>query len=131
MPRRGAARLAEACARCHLDASAQAEFQPPPAAPEDRATVPARMARHQWAVNRTWEGMVGGADDVWVAGLDVLATTPLPWPKIGSERAALASRLRQLASRAKRVSGTELEARARIYGEILVTCAACHAPSLR
>lgn len=75
--------------------------------------------------------MVGGADDVWVAGLDVLATTPLPWPKIGSERAALASRLRQLASRAKRVSGTELEARARIYGEILVTCAACHAPSLR
>ena len=45
-----------------------------------------------------------------------LATTPLPWPKIGSERAALASRLQQLASQAKRVPGTELEARARIYG---------------
>jgi len=128
---RGAARLAEACARCHIDTRAQAEFQSPPAAPEDRDTVTARMARHQWAVNRIWEGMVGGADDAWTAGLEVLATTPLPWPKIEPERAKLASRLQQLAVQAKRVPAAGLADRARIYGDILVTCAACHAPPTR
>jgi len=128
---RRAAQLAEACARCHIDASAQAEFRSPPAAPDDRDTIPARMARHQWAVSRIWEGMVGSADDAWIAGLDVLATTPLPWPKLGSERAALAGRLQQLASQAKRVPVTRLDERTRMYGEILVTCAACHAPTAR
>jgi hypothetical protein len=128
---RRAAQLAEACARCHVDVRAQAEFQPPSAAPADRDTVPARMARHQWAVDRIWEGMVGNADDAWIAGLDVLAATPLPWPKLGSERAALAGRLQRLASQAKRVPATGLEDRTRIYGEILVTCAACHAPAAR
>jgi hypothetical protein len=38
------ARLAEACARCHADASAGPEFQPPPALPADQQTVAARMA---------------------------------------------------------------------------------------
>ncbi len=128
---RRAARLAEACARCHVDASAQPEFQPPTAAPDDRDTVAARMARHQWAINRVWEGMVGGADDAWVTGLDVLATTPLPLSKTRSERAALATRLQQLASQARRVAATALDERARVYGELLVTCAACHAEPSR
>lgn len=31
------------------------------------------MARHLWATDRLWEGMVGGDDDAWRDGLDVLA----------------------------------------------------------
>jgi len=122
------ARLAEACAGCHADASAQPEFQPPPALPADQQTVAARMARHQWATDRIWEGMVGDAGDAWRAGLDVLAEAPLPWPKLGSDRMGLARRLQQLADQARHPAKDDLGERARLYGEILVTCAACHAP---
>jgi len=125
---RRAARLAEACAGCHVDASAQPEFQPPPRLPADQQTVAARMARHQWAADRIWEGMVGDAGDAWRAGLDVLAAAPLSWPEITSDRAGLARRLQQLADRARHPAKDDLAERARVYGEILVTCAACHAP---
>jgi cytochrome c553 len=121
------ARLAEACARCHLDASAQADFQPPREAPPDLQTVAARMARHRWAADRVREGMIGGSDDAWRAGLDVLAATPLSWPDPGSNRKDLARQLQHLADQARHPVGSDLAERARLYGEILVTCAACHA----
>jgi cytochrome c553 len=119
------ARLAEACAGCHADAGAAPEFRPPRGMPPDRPTIDARMARHLWATDRLWEGMVGGAADAWRAGLDVLAATPLPLPDPGRE--ALGRRLQQLADQARRSSPTDSPAeRARAYGELLVTCAGCH-----
>ena len=124
---RRVARLAAACASCHADASAQPEFQPPPALPADQPFITARMARHQWAADRIWEGMVGDAGDAWRAGLDVLAEAPLPWPTLAGDRAGLARRLQQLADQARRAAKDDLDERARRYGEILVTCAACHA----
>jgi len=123
---RGEARLAAACASCHVDAGVQPDFrsiQPPP----DRPTVDARMARHQWATGRLWEGLigVGGADAAWRDGLDVLASTPLPAPQLA--RADLARRLQQLADGARQRSRTDtLADRARTYGELLATCAGCH-----
>jgi hypothetical protein len=120
------AQLAAACASCHADASAAPEFQPPPTLPADQPTVAARMARHQWAADRIWEGMVGEADDAWRAGLDVLAAAPLSWPTLGSDRAGLARRLQQLADQARHPARSDLAERTRLYGELLVTCAACH-----
>jgi cytochrome c553 len=123
---RRAARLSEACATCHMTAGASPVFDGFPKPPPDQPTVEARMARHRWAVDRLWEGMVGNADGPWRAGLDVLAVTPLPFSAAAGDRAALATGLQQLAERTRQSAPSTPAERARAYGEILVTCAACH-----
>jgi hypothetical protein len=122
------ARLAEACAGCHVDAGVVPEFRSsrPPA---DQPTVDARMARHLWATGRLWEGIVGGAADSWRDGLDVLAATPLPALQGAGAgaRTELARRLQQLAAGARQRWRTDSATdRAGAYGELLVTCAGCH-----
>jgi hypothetical protein len=122
------ARLAEACAGCHLNAGVVPEFKGAPAIPPDKPTIEARMARHLWASDRLWEGLIGDADESWRAGLDVLAATPLPFSQVGGDRATLARELQRKADEARTSNATDkLADRARAYGEILVTCAACHA----
>lgn len=123
---RRAARLAEACAGCHAATGATPAFDAPPGAPADHPTLAARMARHRWAADRIWEGVIGNAERPWRAGLEVLATTPLPFSRLDADRTALASGLQQLASRARAEARAATSARARLYGELLVTCAACH-----
>jgi hypothetical protein len=125
---RRAGQLAHACAACHVASKAAPEFRQPPAQPPDLATVEARMARHLWAVERIREGVVGGVDESWRTGLEVLASAPLPWPSADGERATLARRVHELAKLARQRSATDPPtARARFYGELLVTCSTCHA----
>lgn len=122
------AELAAACAGCHRDAGASPEFRSPGTPPADRPTVEARMARHLWATDRLWEGLVGGADDSWRDGLDVLAATPLREPDVSKDQAAIGRKLQMLADQARARRRTETaQDRTRSYGEILVTCAGCHA----
>ncbi|HEU4726389.1 MAG TPA: hypothetical protein VFT22_00805 [Kofleriaceae bacterium] len=119
-------RLAEACADCHVETRVQPEFRTTPALPPDRDTVPARMARHRWAADRLWEGVIGADDVPWRAGLAVLAAAPLRWPELG-ERKGFARSLQQLADQARQRQATDsIAERARLYGEMLVVCAACH-----
>ncbi len=123
------ARLAGACASCHARTREQPIFAAPPATPRDQANAASAMARHQWAVDRLWEGMVSGSYRPWRDGLDVIAGTPLPFSP-ATEGPALGERLQELARRALVLQrdGTEtLDERARLYGEMLVTCSACHA----
>jgi len=121
------ARVAAACGDCHLRTYDMPMFEPPAIAPPDRHTVAARMARHQWAVDRIWESMVGASDQHWRAGLDVLATTPLPFAEV-PDAAALGNRLQVLARAALAKRGKSTSAgRATTYGELLVTCERCHA----
>ena len=121
------ARLAEACASCHADANAQIDFGTPLPLPPDEPTLTARMARHHWASNRLWEGMTGDAEGPWKAGLDVLAEMPLSWSPLEGNRAGFAKSLQRLADEARHVPRDNRTERTRLYGEILVTCAACHA----
>ncbi len=124
---RAEARLAEACAGCHVEAGVQLAFEQPRAVPPDRPTVEARMARHVWASDRIWEGMLGNVDEPWRTGLDVLAAAPLPTGELGKERAVIAKRFQRLAVDARNQNGAyALSSRAQAYGEILVQCAACH-----
>ena len=119
------ARLAEACADCHLETRVQPDLRAPPI-PPDRDTLPARMARHRWAADRLWEGVVAADDVPWNAGLEVLSATPLRWPELG-ERLSLARSLQRLADQARQRSATDSNAeRARSYGEMLVVCTTCH-----
>lgn len=126
---RRVARLAEACAGCHADTGVSPEFRAPPPLPPDQPTLDARMLRHLWAVERVREGVIGGDDTSWRAGLDVLAQAPLPWRATDGARGALAKQLHDVAEHARhRGPATPTDAdRARTYGELLVTCAACHA----
>ena len=119
-------RVAAGCAWCHSRTQKLPVFPEPATAPSDDGTPRTRMARHQWAVDRLWEGMVGASDHHWRLGLNVLATTPLPFSPL-TDAPALAAQLQSYAQHAIATQTTEsLEERAREYGEMLVTCAACH-----
>jgi cytochrome c553 len=122
------ARLAVACASCHAAAGVVPVLAHTPALPPDQPTLEARMARHRWAADRLWEATVGGGDEPWLKGLEVLAQTPYPFRKSFDDRAGLARRLQQLADQGRKQMGTDTIAeRGRIYGEMLVVCASCHA----
>jgi cytochrome c553 len=120
---RAEAQLAQACADCHAAAGVLPELREPPRVPADQPTIEARMTRHLWATDRLWEGIVAQSDDAWRAGLDVLAATPLPAAGSDVNRAKLAKQLQRLATDARQA---QVGDRARNYGEILATCAACH-----
>jgi len=124
---RRAPRIASACASCHADAQGKPVFPAPPPPLTDTSTAAARMARHVWATLRLWEGLVGPSDDRWVLGLQVLAATPLPFTAL-SDAPQLAAHMQQVARAQLATRPTAgLDDRAAAYGELLVTCAACHA----
>ncbi len=116
------ARVAEACAECHVKTQTTPVFPAAAPAPTDD------VGRHEWAVDRLWEGMVAGTDAPWVSGLEVLAGSPMPATTL-PEGATLASRLQQQATAAldrHRDQSETLDSRTAAYGELLVTCSACH-----
>lgn len=125
---RRSAELGAACASCHEKTGALVELEMTPPVPQADTTVADRMARHLWAADRLWEGMIAYADVPWRSGLDVLAESPLPFSALEGGRQKYALRLQQLADRGRqRVTTDTLVERAQLYGEILATCVACHA----
>lgn len=120
-------RVALACARCHTSMQKLPVFRTPSHAPPDQPTIAAQMARHQWAVDRLWESIIGASDEHWRAGLYVITTAHFP----GTEKPELATRLQQLARAALDMPDTTLDARGARYAELLVTCAGCHAQTRR
>ncbi|MBL0215272.1 MAG: hypothetical protein IPQ07_15470 [Myxococcales bacterium] len=124
---RRSARMAVACAGCHAETGVVPQLSSIPTIPPDKSTVEARMARHVWATDRLWEAVVGGGDEPWLKGLDVLSATPLPFRTGLDDRTKLAKQLQQLADGArKRKTMDTIAERGRIYGEILAACATCH-----
>lgn len=119
------AALAGACGGCHVDTGVAPDFRVFPA-PPDKATLEARMLRHRWAADRMWEGIIGGADEPWRAGLDVLAAKPLDWGTASADRAVHAKKLQRLADQARKQKSPTVATRTAAYGEILATCASCH-----
>jgi len=122
-----AARLGRACSKCHEARDATVTFAWEPA-PAEGPALAAQMKRHQWAAARLWDGLVGPAEQLWQEGATALASMQLDTGQAaGSGRgdvAALAARVRELAKRATTI--TDLDARAKLYGELLSTCAGCH-----
>jgi len=119
------AALAGACANCHIETGVAPEFRTFPV-PPSKDTLETRMLRHRWAADRLWEGIIGGDDRPWRAGIDVLSAKPRDWGPASSDRAVRARKLQRLALDAKRQKSPTLESRTKAYGEMLVTCAGCH-----
>ncbi len=107
------ARVAGACAGCHVYVPKVLPLPAMPAAPA------ASMARHEWAADRLWEGVVLADARRWRAGLEVFASTST-------------GRLQELslgAIGALEAHQDTITTRATTYGELLVACANCHARS--
>ncbi len=120
---RAEVQLVTACASCH-QSHALATQTLPTRPPPDLPTVDAQMARHQWAAERLWDGIVRPSDADFKAGLYVLANTNLL--SLATDRPALARRLRDQAAAAYKRPPRELAARAKTYGDVLLTCWSCH-----
>ena len=121
-------RLGHACGSCHAAARARPVLASG-AAPTDDTTLPAQMARHQWAAVQLWQGVSGPADQAWSEGARVMAATPCDVTKRVHEKPnaevfELAERLRDQAQHAAAL--TDADARAGLYGEMMATCASCH-----
>ncbi len=121
------AQVATRCAECHTATDAVVRFESIPA---PTGSVPAQMARHRWAAERMWEGLVAPSPERFQEGATVLSDAPLHPAELVVGRAppeqvvALAERVRGLAGEAEHAGGQG--ARAAIYGQLLSTCAACH-----
>ncbi len=118
---RKTASIGGVCGKCHDDQVVKLALDTVPKLPPDQPSLDARMARHRWAADRLWEGVIGNSDEAWKAGLDVLAATPFEQP---ADRAGIAKQLQRQADLARRPS--KLADRATTYGDILATCASCH-----
>jgi cytochrome c553 len=117
------AKVAAACAGCHVQIPIVLRAPAKPEEPSAEPRIDVRMQRHQWAADRLWEGVVMGDAQRWRDGLQVLAMQPVPMV-MGD---GLAHRLQAQAQGALDRLGTDTyETRASAYGEMLVTCSECH-----
>lgn len=123
------ARLAATCGRCHRAVGAKPVFTDA-VEPEEGDEVAVAMQRHQWAADRLWEGIVGPSEIAWARGSEVFPAIPGCATELDAEP-DIEPRMLELCTRVSALgregaTTRELEDRARIYGELLGTCAACH-----
>lgn len=130
--RRITADLATYCADCHMVDADESAFIPGPQPPDD-GTLASRMARHQWAADALWLGLLAPSAKPWRDGLAVMAAPPAAPAEISADPTRhadferLGQRLVDLASRAGPLPGQG--DRAEAFAEIIDVCAACHAIS--
>jgi cytochrome c553 len=123
--------LALACGGCHAAVHAQVDLDPVPAAPPVDGSVKSAMVAHRLGAVQMWNGLVQPDTAQVVAGAEVLSSSVLAptGTPVGSKVSALATelevRVHDLASSAARTESAEQ--RARSYGQLLETCASCHA----
>ena len=120
--------IATDCANCHIASEVTVDFDnadEPPA----WSDMTSHMQRHQWAIDRLWEGLIGPSDVSWSRGIRMLAEAPLhgteaAWDGADADGDAMARRVHELG----REAATALlpHARAAIHGEMLGVCADCH-----
>jgi cytochrome c553 len=94
----------------------------------------AQMARHAWAVDRLWMGLIQPSDRAWRRGSEVLAVASLATVEQGSQNEALVARVhalgelgRTLVGQAEPPAPANAPRRTDTFGQILSTCAGCHA----
>ena len=120
--------IATDCANCHIASGVEIDFggKTEPASWSD---MESHMQRHQWAIDRLWEGLIGPSDVTWSRGIRMLAEAPLhgteaAWGDAVADGDAMARRVHDLGKEA--ATALLPHARAAVYGEMLGVCADCH-----
>ncbi len=124
----GVASLGVACGDCHIANGVEIQFEDVDR-PSNKEKLPQHMARHQWAADRMWEGLIGPSAAAWSSGANLLFESPINTASLGesSQQDAIkqmSRRVHQLAANATTVSDSA--SKAGIYAEFLANCAACH-----
>ena len=123
----GLAQLTVTCSGCH------AELNRGPGVPVDSPPggedLREHMQRHDWAMERMWEGLVAGAGPMYQRGALALVEAPLHGDDDPDEEyplgvTALANRVHDIGLEAH--DSADLASQVRLYGELLETCAGCH-----
>ena len=113
------ASLTAACGECHAETGGgpkQPVPMSPPAGPE--ATL------HVFGASWMSYGLLASSDEAFALGASVLATAPLPGPP------STASAQKTVQARAAGASDAKIiDERARLWSDILATCATCHSTS--
>ena len=123
------ASTASECGACHRAQGMRLE-PPPLPNPAEPTTVAERMGRHQWATDLLRSAIVFSHADMWAEGTRIMAEAPLDMRELSGEGpidaaiAAKIARVRTLGNGAATATVSEWE---QIYGDLLETCASCHA----
>lgn len=124
--------MARTCGNCHLvnHVDLKVAYDPVPA---DGASTISHMKRHQWAMERLWEGLISPSDTAWWRGADMLVGVPLRAAEVTNEATEVgnSAALDELARRVHMLGGQGTitrtpDARSALYGELLGLCADCH-----
>jgi cytochrome c553 len=132
--RRLATELAVTCADCHMVYAREATFRMPPM-PEGDGSLTSAMARHEWAAERMWLGIVAPSTALWSSGLEAITDVPLASdPELTRAARLEAERFRKRLVALRESHGRELAGqndRARRLAAVLDACAGCHAATRR
>ena len=124
--------MARTCSNCHLanDVSLAFGFD---TEPEGWADTISHMQRHQWGVDRMWEGLIGPSDAAWNRGADMLVDVPLQPVEVATESTseADAAKVEKIARRvhsfgSQSAKSATPDQRSDLFGEVLGLCAECH-----
>lgn len=119
--------LAASCGSCHAAMSAKIPLPPAPAASAPTDTK-GQMLNHRRALELLYDGLVAPSPEAWTKGAEELKAAPLASPvkdaKLKAEVNTMVAQARSLAADA--LKATDVTSQAKIYGELLGTCAACH-----
>ena len=123
----GVGQIGAACGTCHLSQGVNPGIDSV-VDMEYGVSLAARMARHQWGVDRMWEGLVNPSNSLWLEGAEALLESPLTGSGGADETGhlidALGSEVFELAIQARKTTG-QVD-RGSLYGQLLTTCAVCH-----
>jgi cytochrome c553 len=127
------ASMSRACGTCHEAEGAtprMPELGTKGLPPTDQVNTVPHMLRHYWAIEQMWIGIVNPSEDSWNKGAEALADAPLE-PQKMTDNAEMTPDVGNWAKAVHEISDKTAQAkdwdsRARLYGELLATCAQCH-----
>ncbi len=130
MAARVASLMAGTCGDCHRNQNVVVVKHEAISPPHESDRFSDFMIQHRWAADRMWEGLIGPSDAAWLAGTQVLSTTPLTAEDLG-ERLILNPAIEGLLVQIRKdgeAASRALDAKGRqeLYGSFLAGCAGCH-----